>query len=92
MFYQVSGAVFLRDVLFYVFALLMLLGVAFYGHFTIPWAVAFLALYVVFVVFVFLQDKKMQERRLKLMTEEAKQIDFSEEVLTEIDESNASIS
>ena len=82
-----SGAVFLRDVLFYVFALLMLLGVALYGSFTIPWAIAFLALYAIFVVYVFLQDKHAHEKRVRQRSEEGKNLDHSQEILTEIYES-----
>ena len=60
---KLKKGVFLRDTLFYVFSLLVLLGVAVYGTFTLPWAIGFLVIYLIFVTFVIIQDGVDQKRR-----------------------------
>ena len=57
------GKTLLRDIGFYIISLLILLTASFIGELNIIIGVSFLALYVIYVIYVVIQDKVEEKRR-----------------------------
>ena len=59
------GRTMLRDIWFYIISLLILLSGAFIGELNLPIGIAFIALYISYVIYVVIQDKIDQKIKIK---------------------------
>ena len=88
---RLKKGVFLRDTLFYVFSLLVLFGVALYGTFSLPWAIAFLLIYLFFATFVIVQESVEKKRRRlsvahKMLADSEDEDDITDALITDADD------